>query len=117
MKFVNTHITEKTVGLARKHQFCLEVSSDLNRYEIRKLVKALFNKEPEKILIIKGKSRKEMTARKKMRTDRAIKKAIVVLKKGEILGGFETYLEDKKESKDRKENKKEKEEVKSDGKN
>lgn len=100
MKYINPHITEKSVILAKKNQFSLEVSQDLNKYEIKKLVKRLFKVEPKKILVINGKNRKFMTMRKQEKTNRGIKKAIVVLQKGEILSGFEAYLEDEKKKKE-----------------
>ena len=100
MKIITPHITEKSVILAKKGQFSLEVSRDLSKYEIKQLVKKLFKVNPKKVSVIRGKNRKSMTLRKQEKTKRSIKKAIVVLEKGEVLGGFEMYLEDEKKKKE-----------------
>jgi len=96
-------ITEKSMSYANSNKYTFEVHPDANKIEILLSVKELYKVEPlyVQILNVKGKN-KSFRGRAGGRTkDR--KKAIVTVKKGQKIKGFEIAEKsaDKKEDKDK----------------
>lgn len=82
------HITEKSVNLAKAERFTLIVSSDATKASVKDAVREIFKVKAKSVNIICKKSVKQ----KKMRgvvLNRGFKKAIVVLKSGQKIPGFE----------------------------
>jgi len=89
------HISEKSVGKAKKRQFTILVNHSANKNRIKFLVKKYFKLDAVKINIINKSSIKKITARKKS-TRRGYKKAVVFLKDKQIMPGFEIADDSKK---------------------
>ena len=88
-------ISEKTVALAKKGYFSVEISRDATKPRITQMLKRIFSLNA---VSIKMSNRKPQIV-KKMRgiaLQRATKKAIVGLKKGEKFPGFEIAFGDEK---------------------
>ncbi|NOX20963.1 MAG: 50S ribosomal protein L23 [Nitrospirae bacterium] len=81
--------TEKATYLKEtENKLIVEVSRDANKIEIKKAFEELFNVKVEKVATINVKPKKKRWGRSVGRT-RAMKKAIITLKKGEKLDFIE----------------------------
>lgn len=98
MKKIKPIISEKTVALAKKGQFAIEVSSNLTKPQIVQMLKEIFNLNA---IDVKISNRKAHTAKKAkgIATQKMVKKAYVSLKKNEKFPGFEIAFEEKKDKK------------------
>lgn len=90
------YITEKTVNLAKNSSFTLTVSVDATRAQIEQAVKTIFKVTPVAIKTLNSKKISSIKMRKPS-TKRAFKKAIVKLKAGDKIPGFEIATEEKAE--------------------
>lgn len=81
-------ITEKSMIKASESKFIFEVASDINKHQIAKSVEDHFKVNVIKVNIIKVKPSTRIV-RGKMTTSKAYKKAVVTLKKGQKIEGFE----------------------------
>lgn len=95
MYLIKPIITEKTMQMAPNGQYTFEVSENANKIEVAKEIKRLYKAEVKdvKILNIKGKV-KTFKRIKGKQSD--VKKAIIVLKPGSKIPGFEMATEDEK---------------------
>ena len=91
---IKPYITEKTVAMAQKNRFTVQVKGGLKKSEIIGLVKRVFNLNPLAVRTINIASRKKQTAKKRQVVERGISKAIITLKEGETFPGFETFLKE-----------------------
>jgi len=85
-------ITEKTVSQVPQGRFTILVNIKASKNQIRQALKKIYQVEAIKINLIKIKARKKETTTKIgkiFRKRRAYKKAVVVLKKGQKIPGFE----------------------------
>jgi len=109
---IRPHITEKSVQLAKKGAFTVIVDGKATKPQLANLAKEVFKVNVVSVVIL---NKKPLVAKKAkgLAKDRGFKKAILTLKKGEVLTGFESYLEQKKDKsqKDTKVDKKESEKV------
>lgn len=95
-------ITEKALRLAEQNQFTLEVPESINKIEIARLIASEFKVGVEKVTIAKRPPKPKGKLKKPIRFTKAMIKAIITLKKGDRLPGFEVSTgeeEKKKESK------------------
>ena len=85
-------ITEKTMQMAPNNQYTFQVHPDANKIEIAKEVKRLYKAEVKevKILNIKGKAK---TFKRVQGRQSDVKKAIIILKPGSKIPGFEMATE------------------------
>lgn len=85
-------VTEKSMQMAPNNQYTFEVHPDTNKVEIAKEIKRLYKAEVKdvKILNIKGKIK---TYRRTKGQQSDVKKAIVILKNGSKIPGFEMAAE------------------------
>jgi len=98
MEKIRPIISEKTVALAKKGHFAIEVSSKSSKSEIAQKLREIFNLHPINVNISNKKSQKA----KKMKgfsRSKSVKKAYVTLAKGEKFPGFEIAFEDDKAKK------------------
>lgn len=86
---INPIITEKAMQDVGNSKYTFQVASDVNKHQIAQAIKEIYNVEAIKINIIKIKSQKKLVRGKTLATDRGYKKAIVTLKKGQKIEGFE----------------------------
>lgn len=91
-------ITEKTMLAVPEGHYTFEVSQNTNKVEVAKEVKTLYKVTPVEVRIanIKGKTKFFRRVEGK-RPD--VKKAIVTLKKGDKIPGFEIETKDEKKKK------------------
>lgn len=75
-------ITEKATQLAAHNQYVFEIAPNVNKIEIKKAIKELYNFWPLKVNIIKVKGKMVRYGRSRGQT-KSRTKAIVTLKKGE----------------------------------
>lgn len=81
-------ITEKTMKLlADDNKVTFEVAKGVNKIEVRQAVKALFHVDVEKVNIINVKPKPRRVGRFTGKT-RAVRKAIVKIKKGQSIDLF-----------------------------
>ncbi len=92
---IRPYITEKSVALTKNAKYSFIVDNELDKVNIIKILKNAFKVNPIKVNIITKKPRIKKTARKKIKVS-GFKKAIVELKKGEKIPGFE-ILDEKNE--------------------
>lgn len=88
-------ITEKSMKLAQSNFYAFEVEKGATKPEIAKIVAEKFNVRVLKVKIInrKGQLRTQKRVRKNFKT-KDLKKAIVMLKKGDRIALFETPKEE-----------------------
>jgi large subunit ribosomal protein L23 len=84
MVLVRPHITEKAAILTDENVYVFEVTEDSTKYTIRKAVRDLYKKTPEKIRIAR-KAPKFVMRRTGKGKKPGLKKAYVYMKKGEAL--------------------------------
>ena len=89
------YITEKTAKLAQNNQYTLIVPQAASKNQIKSEVRRFFGVNPADIRILKEKTISRLKMRKKS-AERGEKKAIIVLKAGEKIPGFEVVQEEKK---------------------
>lgn len=82
-------VTEKAAGLARSNKFVFEVSKTANKKIIAQEIKKNYKVDPVKINIINISGEKRMIQGRYPAYSRSVKKAIVLLKKGQKIEGFE----------------------------
>ncbi len=75
-------ITEKATQLSALGQYVFEVAPGVNKIEIKKAIKELYNVWPIKINIIKVKGKEVRYGKSQGQTKRSVK-AIITLKRGE----------------------------------
>ena len=82
-------ITEKSTNLKMLNKYVFEVAKELNKIEIKKCIKELFNVDviDVKIINVRGKKRRMRT--QKYGYTASWKKAIVTLKEGDTFDFFE----------------------------
>ncbi|MDH4358586.1 MAG: 50S ribosomal protein L23 [Candidatus Berkelbacteria bacterium] len=102
---IRPHITEKSVNLAKDGKYTFVVSKELDKIGLIKMLKKVFKVNPLSVKIINKKSAVRKTARRKVK-EAGLKKAIVELKKGEKITGFEVLDEKSKQLKGEKQVKK-----------
>ncbi|MCX6809415.1 MAG: 50S ribosomal protein L23 [Candidatus Berkelbacteria bacterium] len=85
---IRPYITEKSVKMAQSEQFTLIVPQDATKMQIKEAVMCFFKIKPVRVLTIKKTQLNRIKLRRKS-LDRGFKKAIIVLKKGEKIPGFE----------------------------
>ncbi len=81
-------LTEKMTSLATKRQYAFEVQKNSNKIEILKAVEKKFNVNVESIrtILVKGKTKAQMTKRGRVPGSRSDwKKAIVTIKDGQTI--------------------------------
>ncbi len=79
---IRPHITEKATLLAEANTYVFEVNTDASKPVIAKAVKAIYNVAPAKITIARNPA-KQVIVRGKIGHKSGIKKAYVVLQKGD----------------------------------
>jgi len=90
------HITEKTVTLAKQGQFTLSVPKTMSKGKIVTEIRKIYKVKPEDIRTQNEKSIRSRKMRGGVTTNRGNKKAVIVLKKGESIPGFDIAHDDKK---------------------
>jgi len=86
-------ITEKTTGQAGEGKYTILVEKSASKNQIKKALKKVYKVEPMKINIIKIGARQKVIPTRIgpiVKRKKGYKKAIVVLKKGQKIPGFET---------------------------
>lgn len=93
---IRPHISEKSVELSKKSMFTVLVDKDMTKPRLVSEMKQVYKVDVESVKML---NKKTQTAKKAkgFAKDRGLKKAIVTLKKGEILTGYESFFEQKKE--------------------
>ncbi len=93
---IRPYITEKSVDLAKKGLFTVVVDKDMTKQRLISQIKESFNITAESVAIL---NKKNLVAKKAkgLAKDRGFKKAVLKLKEGEVLTGYESFLEQKKE--------------------
>lgn len=95
MYLIKPIITEKTMQMAPNNQYTFEVEPNANKIEIAKEVKRLYKAEVKEVRIqnIRGKVK---AFRRHLGKQSDVKKAIIILKPGSKIPGFEMSTEDDK---------------------
>ena len=90
------HISEKSVILAKRGYFTIEVPSDFDKGNLVSVLRSTFKLKPLGIKVV---IKKTVLAKKAKRTvsDRGLKKMIVKLGEKQIMPGFESFLTEAKE--------------------
>lgn len=96
-------ITEKSMRLVPDGQYTFIVHPDTNKIEITKEIKRLYKVDTKEVRIINAKG-KVKTFRRHAGKQSDIKKAIIILKAGQKISGFE-MPSDKTDEKDKKKDK------------
>jgi len=101
------HISEKSVTLAKKGYFTIEVPREMQKGSLTSVLKDTFKLDPISMKILKKKTILAKKARKTV-FDRGMKKMIVKLPEKQVMPGFESFLtelkeQEKKEAKEKKE--------------
>lgn len=110
-------ITEKTVNLAKSGKFTVVFVNGLNKKQIVDELKKKYSVDALKVNILNQKPVKK-TKKGKATVDRGFTKAIITLKEGQKIPGFEIIEEEKKaQEKKSKEDQKKKKSVKETAKN
>jgi large subunit ribosomal protein L23 len=81
---VRPHITEKSAVLTDDNVYAFEVTSESTKHSIKKAIRDLYKKTPEKIRIAR-KAPKTVMRRTGEGKKPGLKKAYVFMKKGEVL--------------------------------
>ena len=92
------HITEKSVKIAKKGYFTLKVPKSWTKTKIKEAVSRLFKVTVFSVCVINRAPRYESKLKKKIKI-KEMKKAIVKIDKNQVISGFETFLEEKKDKK------------------
>ncbi|HLC38645.1 MAG TPA: 50S ribosomal protein L23 [Patescibacteria group bacterium] len=90
---IGPKVTEKTAFLANSGKFTILVAKTATKNQINAAVKKIYKVNPLKINITKNPGKQKATPTKHgmmVRKIKGQKKAIVVLKKGQKIPGFET---------------------------
>ncbi len=87
------HITEKSIALAKNGQYTFRIASHLAAPEVASLVRSLYSVNPLKVSVVKN-AAKTKGVGKTLRRRPARVKAIVTVKKGEVIADF--VIEEKK---------------------
>lgn len=86
-------ITEKTTALASEGKYTVLVKKSVSKNQVKKALEKIYKVEPIKINIIRMKGTKKVTPTRIgliVKRKKGYKKAIVTLKKGQKISGFET---------------------------
>ncbi len=89
---IGPRITEKTTALALKGRYTMSVEKTASKGQIKKALEKIYKVEATKINIIKMKGTTKVTPTRIgsiVKRKKGYKKAIVVLKKGQKIPGFE----------------------------
>jgi large subunit ribosomal protein L23 len=81
-------ITEKTMQAVPDGHYTFEVSQDTNKIEVAKEIKSLYKVEPKEVRILNVKGKVKIFKRVPGRRS-DVKKAVVTLKSGDKIPGFE----------------------------
>lgn len=90
------HITEKSVELAKKGAFTVIVDGRATKPQLVNLAREVFKVNVESVVVL-NKKPLILKKAKGLVKDRGFKKAILTLRKGEVLAGYESFLEQKKD--------------------
>lgn len=82
-------ITEKSMAEVSSGKYCFTISKNANKHQVIKAVKDLYNVDATTVNIINIKGEKKRLKDQKKASTKASKKAIVTLKKGQKIEGFE----------------------------
>lgn len=82
-------ITEKTMAGAAESKFVFEVMPNVNKHQITETIEEIYKVEVIKVNIIKYKNEEKLVRGRIKSTIKGVKKAIVTLKKGQKIEGFE----------------------------
>lgn len=82
-------ITEKVMQDVANGKFTFKVASGANKHQIMQAIHEIYKVNPIKVNVIKMKPQKRLVRGRTKATDRGWKKAIVTLKKGQKIEGFE----------------------------
>jgi large subunit ribosomal protein L23 len=82
-------VSEKTMQDVSKDKYTFEVLRDANKHQIAEEIFALYKVKPIKINIIRQKPEEKIVKNKFKAKGKLIKKAIITLKKGQKIQGFE----------------------------
>ena len=82
-------VSEKTMIGASENKYSFRVAPNANKHQIALAVKEMFKVDVIKVNIIKTKSIIKLVRGRTKGTDRGLKKAIVTIKKGQKIEGFE----------------------------
>jgi len=82
-------ITEKSMQHVADSKYTFKVVGTANKPEITKVIKAMYKVEIIKVNIIKMKPQERLVRGRDKATDKAAKYAIVTVKKGQKIEGFE----------------------------
>ncbi|MEM9569368.1 MAG: 50S ribosomal protein L23 [Bacteroidota bacterium] len=90
------HHTEKALALNSKNQYVFMVACSANKPEIKKKIKAIYGITPLSVntLMYKSKKVQRLTRKRTIKGERsAYKKAIVTLKRGDMIDIYETNMQ------------------------
>jgi len=96
-------ITEKSVSLSKLGKFTIEIPKNVNKPEIIASLMETFKLNIISVKILNKKSTIKRKPKGKA-LDRGFKKAVVSLKKGEIMPGFDTFLKEEEKAAKAKKN-------------
>jgi large subunit ribosomal protein L23 len=98
MSNLKPFITEKTVQQAKLGQFTLIMDEDCTKAQIKSQVFQIFKVDVLSVRIIK---KKPVTSKKTkgLATKKGFKKAIITLKKGDVMPGYDSFLKPEKDAK------------------
>ena len=82
-------ITEKSMLRVKENKYTFKVATNVNKPEIANAIKAMYKVEIIKVNIIKMKPQERLVRGRDKATDKAAKYAIVTIKKGQKIEGFE----------------------------
>lgn len=82
-------ITEKSMLQVSEGKYTFKVAPNVNKHQIAQSIETIYKVEVIEVNIIKVKSVKKMVKGSIKATDRGFKKAIVKIKKGQKIEGFE----------------------------
>jgi large subunit ribosomal protein L23 len=89
-------ITEKSVSGAENRKYVFEVHNDANKIEIEKSVHEYYKVDPTQVNIVKVKGKEKRFKGRNKGTTKNWKKAIVTVKKGQKIEGFDIKEENNK---------------------
>lgn len=83
---VSPRVTEKAMRSSEKNVYTFEVARSATKYDVRDAIKSLYGVTPVKINIVNKTPRQfKVSATRRTRTERGMKKAYVYLKKGDTI--------------------------------
>lgn len=78
------HITEKATYAIEKSTYVFEVAADATKQDVASVIEAVYSVKPKKVNIVRQQARIKISkSRRRVGTESGIKKAYVILKKGD----------------------------------